>query len=398
MTFDSWESAVAEIRTRISACDDEQKAFAASLGVEISNAVPRTVAAARLQSAVERRCGLCPKKSGEIRLGHLAELAEEASHEFPNPTSAAETQAWIEYFYLKRRMEALARLRLRKGDVIRTTSPSNQINTISSIGNDGIVYFTGGGARSWPDRLTVVARINESTPESERARRIAANQASARSTTGRWSVEKQESLRDFRISENASHEDYVNLRDVVESAVDERPIQDLLQRSPQLLGSLLRGPRRYCIPKPNLGGTFVPDFLLAEVDSNGVHWILVELETPNSSIRMSTVNDFEVHARRGVGQIYEWRQWLQDNIAYARQYRENSGLGLHDIRADPKGMVLVGRRSLLHPQERHLRRQLYERSQIEMHTYDWLLEQLEGALQFEGPWALNPYALKFDEH
>ena len=261
-----------------------------------------------------------------------------------------------------------------------------------------MVYFTGGRSRAWPDLLTVVAPFDDFSPEGVRGRSIAANRASERSVTRYWSTEKQESLEDYRVPEKASHEDLVRLQGVIEGADDERPIQDLLQRRPQLLGSLVRGQWRYCIPKPSLGGTFYPDFLLAEVDSNGVRWILVELETPNSSVRMSTVNDFEVHARRGVGQIKEWRQWLQDNIAYARQDKEHSGLGLHGIRANPKGIVLVGRRCLLHPEARDLRSQLYEDSQIEMHTYDWLLERLEGALQFDGPWALNPHALQLGEY
>ena len=109
------------------------------------------------------------------------------------------------------------------------------------------------------------------------------------------------------------------------------------------------------------------------------------------------MNDFEEHARRGVSQIKEWRQWIQDNLAYARQAKDDNGLGLHDIRPQAKGIVLVGRRHLLHPEARNLRSQLDEDSRIEMRTYDWLLEQLEGALDFEGPWAMNPYALQLDD-
>ena len=366
--------------------------------MQLPATLPRIVAAARMQSELASRFGDTTRSVSQGQQELLDTLAEEASQEAPRPESSDEAQSWIEYFFLGRRLKALCNLRLNKGDVVSRSSSEDELDEVASIGDNGVVHFTGGRSRAWPDLLTIVARFDDSSPKGERARRIAANLASEKSTTRYWSTAKQESLKNFRIPEGASHEDFVHLQDVIENADDERPIQDLLQRRPQLLGSLVRGPWRYCIPKPSLGGTFYPDFLLAEVDSNGVRWILVELETPNSSVRMSTVNDFEVHARRGVGQIKEWRQWLHDNLAYARQAKEHSGLGLHGIRAKPKGIVLVGRRCLLHPEARDLRSQLYEDSQIEMRTYDWLLEKLEGALQFDGPWALNPHALQFGEY
>ena len=344
-----------------------------------------------------RRFGLSQSRSSEIRLGQLAELADEASREIRDPKTATETQSWIDYFYLQQRIEALVRLRLTKGDVVKRISYSDQLFAVASIGADGRVYFAGGRRKAWPDQLTIVARFEDSSPESERARRIAANLASERSLTRVWSTAKQESLKNYRVSTKPTHGDIVSLHDVIESASDEQPIQDFLQRHPQLLASLVRGPWRYCLPKPSLGGRFIPDFLLAEVDSNGARWALVELETPISNTRMSTVNDFEEHARRGVSQIKEWRQWIQDNLAYARQAKDENGLGLHDIRPQAKGIVLVGRRHLLHPVARNLRSQLDEDSRIEMRTYDWLLEQLEGALDFEGPWAMNPYALQLDD-
>lgn len=394
MTYPSWKEAVSAIRRNISPCNDQERELASALRMQIPVTLPRIVAAARMQSELASRFGDTTRSVSEGQQEFLDTLAEEASLEAPTPESSAEAQSWIQYFFLRRRLKALCKLRLNKGDVVSRSSSWDELDEVASIGDNGVVYFTGGRSRAWPDRLTIVTRSDDSSPQGERARSIAANRASERSVTGYWSTEKQESLEDYRVPEKVSHEDLVRLQDVIESADDERPIQDLLQRLPQLLGSLVRGPWRYCIPKPSLGGTFVPDFLLAEVDSNGVRWILVELETPNSSVRMSTVNDFEVHARRGVSQIKEWRQWLQDNIAYARQDKEHNGLGLHGIRADPKGIVLVGRRRLLHSEARNLRSQLYEDSQIEMHTYDWLLEKLEGALQFEVPWAMNPHALQ----
>ena len=74
-----------------------------------------------------RRFGLSPSKSSELRLGQLAELADEASREIPDPKTGTETQSWIEYFYLQRRIEALLRLRLTKGDVVKRISYPDQL-------------------------------------------------------------------------------------------------------------------------------------------------------------------------------------------------------------------------------------------------------------------------------
>ena len=143
----------------------------------------------------------------------------------------------------------------------------------------------------------------------------------------------------------------------------------------------------------SLGGKYVADFLLADVSSSGVRWILVELETPDSATTLSRGNQFDKHARQGRNQIEEWREWLQDNLDMARRPKQQNGLGLLDIRPQAEGLVLVGRRDQVRENAPTLRSRLFETDRILMHTYDWLLEQLEGTLSFNGPWASNPYAI-----
>ena len=53
----------------------------------------------------------------------------------------------------------------------------------------------------------------------------------------------------------------------------------------------------------------------------------------------------------------------------------------------------MGRRDQVRENAPTLRSRLFETDSILMHTYDWLLEQLEGTLSFNGPWASNPYAI-----
>ncbi len=393
MTHTSWRDAASAICRKILPCDDEQRAIASAVGAQIPESLPRIVAAARVRSIVASRFGLTLRKSREYRQEFLAELAEEASHEIPGPESDEEAQSWIEYFYLRRRLEALRRLRLSKGDVVSRGSSLDQFDAVASIGDNGIVYFTGGRSRAWPDQLTIVARSADVSPSGLKAHRTAANRASERSVTQIWSSAKAASLNDYACSEDVSQEDIDILRCVIDNAPDERPIQELLQSRPQILSSLVSGHYRYCIPQVRLGGKYVADFLLAYVDSAGIHWILVELETPDSSVTLANGNEFDQHARKGVSQIKEWREWLQENLDLARRLRQENGLGLPDIRPRDEGMVLVGRRDRLRLNAHKLRRQHLEDTRIRIQTYDGLLERLEGILKFQGPWPMNPHAL-----
>ena len=323
----------------------------------------------------------------------MVEIGSNASGTTPKPKSAYEAEAWIDYFRLKGRMEALSALRLRKGDVVRRQGAASEVDEVASIGDDGVVYFTGGRARAWPDELTVVAPADDTSPSSKQARRAAKNRASERSQRQQWSIAKSEALTQYAVAEAVDAGDIQELRVVLEDAREEGPLQELFQRRPRILASLVRGPQRFCIPKKRLGGKYIPDFLLAEVNSNGVRWILVELETPDSPTTLATGNQFDRDARKGVSQIKEWREWLHDNLDEARRPVEDSGLGLPDIRSQAEGLVLVGRRERLRPNAAKLRNQLFEDSRIQMHTYDWLLEALEGTLKFTGPWTDNPHRL-----
>ena len=129
------------------------------------------------------------------------------------------------------------------------------------------------------------------------------------------------------------------------------------------------------------------------MSSSGVRWILVELETPNSDTTLARSNQLDRHAREGVSQIKEWRERLLDNLDMARRSKQENGFGLPDIRPQAEGLVLVGRRDRLRENAHKLRNQLSEDSRIRMHTYDWLREQLEETISFNGPWANNPNAI-----
>ena len=381
------------IRAKTSSCDREQLQLAARLGVELPDGLPRSVALARLQGAIAELFGLSQSKGSESQLAFLADLAHEASEDAPSPESSAEAKAWIEYFYLRQRVEVLRALRLSRGDFVRRGGSAPEVDEVASIGDDGAIYFTGGRARAWPDELTVVARSGDTSPSGKDARRKAANRASERSLRTHLSIAKEDSLRQYAVPESAAASDIEDLRRTLEVARDERPLQELFESRPCILASLVRGLQRFCIPKVRLGRKYVPDFLLAGVSSSGVRWILVELETPNSATTLARGNHFDKHARQGESQIDEWREWLQDNVDMARRSTQENGLGLPDIRSQAEGIILVGRRDQLRDNAPKMRDQLFENKRIRMHTYDWLLDQIEGTINFNGPWASNPYTI-----
>ena len=129
-------------------------------------------------------------------------------------------------------------------------------------------------------------------------------------------------------------------------AADERPLQTFLASSPVLLGPLApTGGNYWCLDRPRLGAEHVPDFLLASITSVGFRWVMIELENPNEK----ALTKAGVPAKKlaeALGQVRDWRIWLTDNIAYARE-----GLGLKDVDANCMAFIIIGRRSSLDPKQ-----------------------------------------------
>ena len=129
---------------------------------------------------------------------------------------------------------------------------------------------------------------------------------------------------------------------ILSDSADERPLQRFLASAPMLLGPLVPpGGSYWCLDRPQLGAEFVPDFLLATATSAGFRWIAIELESPT----VKALTKAGLPARKladALGQIRDWRTWLTDNVAYARQER-----GLKDIDGGCEAVVVIGRRNSL---------------------------------------------------
>jgi hypothetical protein len=134
------------------------------------------------------------------------------------------------------------------------------------------------------------------------------------------------------------------------------------------------GHRQWVIPKQRLGAEYVPDFLVGDKDSMGVHWTAVELESPIARLFNKNGNPSQglVQALR---QIADWRTWLTNNRDYATRPLSQNGLGLRDIYGELPGLILIGRRQGGDVPAR--RRRLGRDYNIQIHSYDWLLEHVQ---------------------
>ena len=181
-------------------------------------------------------------------------------------------------------------------------------------------------------------------------------------------------------------EDVIALEEVLVSNPDESAMQRFLENNQKFLIQALGGGHgRYQIAKPQLGSEFVPDFLLAEMDSIGMHWSAVELESPRiSGHRRDGLQTSKLtHA---IGQIRDWKGWIRNNIDYARRPSEQNGLGLIGIDDRVPGLILIGRRDEYPERFNEFRRQMLDREGIAIHSYDWLADvarRQSGVLSFD---------------
>lgn len=386
MTRNNWRDAVADIQQTARPTTTRQHQLATIAGLALPQDLPQLVAAARLQAALGADIGSIDKfDMNGLQQEILAALETPSFRVTTPPEDRTEADAWIAVLRLKRRQEALETLALMAGDIVELGG-ADQVYEVSSIGSNGRVYFKGstsGGA--WPDQLTVLCREADDTEQARDLKRKAANSVALRARADAWTLAKRSELLRFEVNAPLTLQTVEELQRVIDSAQDERPIQVFIEKHPETLAALLGGRDRFVLPQHALGRKYVPDFLVSDTNSLGIRWVLVELETPQSSITLATQNELDVVARRGVTQIKEWREWLQNNLDMARHLVSQDGLGLIDIRPMSEGLVLVGRRALLNDNSGAVRNPYHEQNAIRIHTYDWFAERLFGIVEYVGP-------------
>ncbi|BDH51228.1 MULTISPECIES: Shedu anti-phage system protein SduA domain-containing protein [Streptomyces] len=163
---------------------------------------------------------------------------------------------------------------------------------------------------------------------------------------------------------------------VLDDAQDEAPVQEFFERHPEVLAQQLGAGCRWIIPRPNLGGVYIPDFMAARVDSGGLRWVAIELESPSVDRLFTTTDGTPAkELRKGLQQIKDWRHWLEMNLQTAQNSPINGGCGFVGITPRVQGLVVIGRRRNTTSDDHYRRRDIAWQEHLETHTYDWLLEE-----------------------
>lgn len=382
MAFNDWKQTVQALERVYGPATARQREIARRNDVNLPTGTPRLVAAVFLREGLGDV--LLESPSGEPtqeQLTYLRDLAKDGKAKAPaKVTTRAQMDAWIAVMQARRAATALRRLKLLPGDLVTPLDGSDgEIDEVMSFGATGRVYFRGGhGAGNRPHRLRVVARAGESTSAAIKARTTAANRRAMRQRlSGPPSTARLLPLRPYEVKGGPRTADIAQFADLLDQARDERPLQGFLAKHPSMLGYLSASSYgTFVVPLPRLGSQYVPDFVLVTADSAGIHYTLVELESPRAAMSLRS-GELARKAREALQQIESWREWLKDNLAYAQRPSSENGLGLPEIRPETAGLVLIGRRSQSLPMHnQRVRQRLRERQGVSIHTYDWLVESL----------------------
>lgn len=368
-----WKDVAERIESHVSGPTDEQSAVAGALGLELPGGTPAPVVAvvlrARLAEALREnlRSGVDVPETLERleadlgisdRSGLITGTREEIS-------------AWFESRYMVITAKGLRDLKPGEGDVVtRPDNPAEHM-VISSISDSGRVYMKGGrGKSAWPNHLDLVSR---SSDDSTHGAMVAAVDAGIRNARSDYSPSSPvlDELAEFRVTVTIPTVDAIReLEDLLEGGESkEGPFQDLVERHPQLLASLVVGNwGTYIIPQQRLGAEHVTDFLVLGVNSLGPQWLAVELEAPRHEL-LTQKGALRSEVQHAVNQIQDWRDWLTANVSYAQ-----GALHLHGLTNSVPGLVIIGRdepRASRQP----ARSRVAEQQDIQIHSWDWVLRQ-----------------------
>lgn len=180
--------------------------------------------------------------------------------------------------------------------------------------------------------------------------------------------------------DNISNQDVKALKNAIDQASREEDIQQFFQQNPKyLIQHLGGGHGRWVIPKQRFGAEHVTDFLIGESHSFGFEWQAVELESPTRKIFNSN-GDPSQYLNHAIRQIQDWRAWIGRNQNYASRSKNEGGLSLTDINQNVPGLIIIGRHEDINPETNDRRRQMVQSLNIRIHSYDFLVESLEGRL------------------
>lgn len=377
MPRSDWQKVAAALRESADGPTADQVKLAKNVGLALDPSTPRPVAAALLRRHMRDSLGLPePKPATDGQLEYLSSLIEQTGSAQPAEIHGRDiADAWLEVMHARRAASYLEDLRPEPGDVLALEPQlfdRERLRELASIGDDGQLYFRGAaGQRARPHQVRIFARTSDPGYRTAlfKARQQMAGRVSRPELVGSGRIAE---LADWRVSGRPELAAVLALEDALGSAADERPMQRVIEKYPEILAPLVTGNYGiYVKPQVAFGNQYVADFLIAARTSKGLLWTLVELESPTAPLAIAD-GQASKQLRKAMKQIADWREWLGNNSDYARRSARGDGLGLLGIRNDAHALIIIGRGAVTEePDPMRIRAEHEQR--IAIHTYDWLV-------------------------
>ncbi|MFS0776093.1 Shedu anti-phage system protein SduA domain-containing protein [Neobacillus sp. 3P2-tot-E-2] len=147
---------------------------------------------------------------------------------------------------------------------------------------------------------------------------------------------------------------------IINPNIKEEDCQVFLKENPALIDPLAKE----IIPKQKLGLEFITDFVVRKLNDE---YIMVEIEKPSTPIFTKT-NDFSSHFTHALGQVLDFQEWVESNIAYADKIMPSI--------TSPIGLLVIGHNNQLNEfQKKKLRRfNINNHGKVKVITFDELLD------------------------
>ena len=366
-----WQAVAENLEALTSGPTEQQARVAEALAITLPTGLPSPVVAVILHD----RVGMAlrkPLRRSEGIPEVLWDIEDELGVERTTKLltdSREEVSAWFETRYMLKTIRGLRNVQPEIGDIVSSAGwKSGERRTISSIGGDGRVFMKLQPVRSaWPNNLVVLERVGS---KGYAAAVKSINNSVLDATVSRSNnFDNYSKLAEYELKSHVPAAEAIRaLEELLESGESrEEPLQRLLTQYPALLAStVVGGWATYVIPKPRLGGKYVPDFLVLGINSVGPQWVTVEIEGARHKI-LTDKGRLAGKTRHAIDQVQDWREWLTKNVSYAQNEE-----GLHGLTSRAPGLVIIGRDDP-NAERQASRAQSEEAARIAVHSWDWLL-------------------------
>ena len=136
-------------------------------------------------------------------------------------------------------------------------------------------------------------------------------------------------------------------------------------------------PGYYLFPEMKLGAEYIVDYMLLAPHSADYHIIFVEFENANTKFLLDSSNSESESVRKGIAQLRDWKQWIEDNRDY---FHQSTGLKDRNISIPLTNIfycLVVSRRDKMSKRARDVRSRLcYEMSNTKIITFDRLADNI----------------------